>query len=107
LRESIKAIPWPGAVAPAANLHNLLKAPDQKNWQPADDMQTFRSATIHSVKGQEFPAVVVVIPEARRKDAGRHALDHWENGLATEPRRDGETTDARRPVITSLRRTAQ
>ena len=87
LRESIKAIPWPGGAAPAANLHNLLKAPHQKNWQPGDDTRAFRSATIHSVKGQEFPAVVVVIPEARRKDAGRHVLDHWENGLATEPRR--------------------
>jgi superfamily I DNA/RNA helicase len=75
-----------GGVAPA-NLHNLLKAPHQKNWQPGDDTPAFRSATIHSVKGQEFPAVVVVIPEAPRKDAGRHVLDHWENGLATEPRR--------------------
>jgi len=87
LRESIKAIPWPSGVAPAANLHNLLKAPHQKNWQPGDDIPAFRSVTIRSVKGQEFPAVVVVIPEARRKDAGRHVLDHWENGLATEPRR--------------------
>jgi superfamily I DNA/RNA helicase len=87
LRESIKAIPWPEGVAPAANLHHLLKAPDQKNWQPGDDTLAFRSATIHSVKGQEFPAVVLVVPEARRKDIGRHVLDDWEDDLATEPRR--------------------
>ena len=69
LRESVKAILWPDTVTPPANLHHLLKAPDQKNWQPRDDSQVFRSATIHSVKGKEFPAVVVVVAGARRKNA--------------------------------------
>lgn len=86
LRESVKAIPWPDGVIPAANLHQLLKAPGQKNWQPGDDTQDFRSATIHSVKGQEFPAVVVVIPGPPRKNAGQ-VLGDWENDLPSEPRR--------------------
>jgi superfamily I DNA/RNA helicase len=87
-RESIKALPWPSGVTPPANLGQMLRAPDQKLWQPSDDTHAFRSATIHSVKGQEFPGVVVVFPKAPRKDAaGLHVLDHWENGVSTEPRR--------------------
>lgn len=87
LRASIKAIPWPDRVAPADNLSQLLRAPDQKNWQPGDDAQAFRAATIHSVKGKEFPGVVVVLPEKPRTDDGLHVLDHWDKQVPTESRR--------------------
>jgi superfamily I DNA/RNA helicase len=87
LRESVKAIPWPDDVALVSNYGQRFREPDQKNWLTSDDIQRFRSATIHSVKGQEFPGVVVVVPKNPRKDAHGHVLDHWENQLSTEPRR--------------------
>jgi DNA helicase II / ATP-dependent DNA helicase PcrA len=87
LRESLKAIPWPGDVALVANYGQRFREPGQKDWLTSNDIQRFRSATIHSVKGQEFPGVVVVLPKNPRKDAQGHVLDHWENQLSTESRR--------------------
>ena len=89
LRESIKAVHWPGGVTPAANLGQLLRAPDQKLWQPSDDTHAFRSATIHSVKGQEFPGVVVVFPEgaAQRRRQVATSLTTGRTACSAEPRR--------------------
>ena len=88
LRESVRAITWPADMAPVDNLSQLLRAPDQKTWQVSDEAQAFRAASVHSVKGQEFPAVVVVVPEKPREDpAGLHFLDYWQRGLPSESRR--------------------
>jgi len=89
VREHLQRIDWPGAVAVAPNLGSLLRAPTVSEWLvEAAVPSVFRAATIHSVKGQEFPGVVVVLPSNLIKDStGLHAVDHWESQTACELRR--------------------
>ena len=48
----------------------------------------FRAATVHSVKGQEFGAVLLSIPKRLRRDSSNlTVLDHWEQDLVSEARR--------------------
>lgn len=90
VRQYMQQITWPADISPRADLGAVLRAPTQDSWsehaEPSSD--AFRAATIHSVKGREFPAVVVVLPKKLRADAsGHHLLDHWENGTPSELRR--------------------
>lgn len=87
LRESVQAIHWPDDVRLVGSPNQRFRTPDDKDWLVGDDAQAFRSGTIHSVKGQEFPGVVVVLPKNLRKGAYGHVLDHWENRVSTEARR--------------------
>jgi hypothetical protein len=90
LRQYIAGIRWPAGTTPRTDLGMMFKAPAQKDWQAAsrDAAETFASATIHSVKGREFPAVVVVLPKNLLTDAGNHhVLEHWERGMPSELRR--------------------
>lgn len=70
-------------------LGSRIKAPPADEWQTtAGDLTAFPAATIHSVKGREFPAVVVVFPANLLKDnVGHHAVDHWSGESAAEVRR--------------------
>jgi DNA helicase II / ATP-dependent DNA helicase PcrA len=90
LRQYIGAIRWPAGITPRTDLGMMFKAPAQKDWLAAsgDGAETFASATIHSAKGREFPAVVVVLPKNLLTDAGnQNVLDHWEQGMPSELRR--------------------
>jgi superfamily I DNA/RNA helicase len=90
LRQYVTAIPWPPGFTPPTDLGKLLKAPPQDQWPTpaADGPKPFASTTIHSVKGREFPAVVVVLPQKLRRDSsGGDVLQHWEQGKASEARR--------------------
>ena len=90
LRQYIAGIHWPAGTTPRTDLGMMFKAPAQKDWLAAsrDDAETFAYATIHSVKGREFPAVVVVLPKNLLTDAdNHHVLDHWERGIPSELRR--------------------
>jgi hypothetical protein len=56
---------WPGTVRPRDDLENIFKAPSADDCSALGQVEQvtgFASATIHSVKGREFPAVVVVLP---------------------------------------------
>jgi hypothetical protein len=65
---------------PPAVAWRALEKPQQRPW--------FTWGTIHSVKGQEFPGVALIIPEGLRKDdKGRTVIDHWRDSLNSEARR--------------------
>jgi superfamily I DNA/RNA helicase len=90
VREYVKQIQWPTGIAPKENLGAALKAPQESAWPVSDGSTSaaFRSATIHSVKGHEFPTAVVILPEKlRRDDDGKHVLDHWDEDIPSEARR--------------------
>jgi ATP-dependent exoDNAse (exonuclease V) beta subunit len=68
-----------------------LRTPSVDQWgklgTPSQEV-SLAWATVHSVKGQEFPAVALVIPDSRHKgDDGLTAVDHWEAGTDAEARR--------------------
>lgn len=90
VRQYIRQITWPSGISPLTDLGTMLRAPSHEDWpeHTAPSPETLRAATIHSVKGREFPAVVVVLPKKLRTDAnGQDLLDHWENGTQSEMRR--------------------
>ena len=90
VRDYVKQIPWPAGITPKDNLGTLLKAPQDSAWPTSDEdaSAVFLAATIHSVKGREFPAVVVILPKNLRQDAAnQHVLDHWDQGIDSEARR--------------------
>jgi superfamily I DNA/RNA helicase len=90
LREYVANIRWPAGITPRTDLGRIFKAPAQKDWlaTSGNSAEIFASATIHSVKGREFPAVVVVLPKNLLTDASNHhGLDHWEQGMPSELRR--------------------
>ena len=71
-------------------LGSFLKAPQESAWPTSDEdaPAMFPFATIHSVKGREFPTVVVVLPKSLREDeTDGHVLDHWDQGVGSEARR--------------------
>ena len=90
VRDYVKQIPWPAGITPKDNLGAFLKAPPDPAW-PAPDKEApagFPFATIHSVKGREFAATVVALPQNLRTDpSNQNVLDHWEHGMDTEARR--------------------
>jgi len=89
VREHLQRVDWPGDVTVATNLGSLLRAPNASDWPvDVDEPGTFRAASIHSVEGQEFPGVVVVLPSNLIQDSdGLHAVDHWQSQTASELRR--------------------
>jgi superfamily I DNA/RNA helicase len=91
VRDYVKQIPWPVGIIPKDNLGTFLKAPPDSAWLTSDEdasAAVFPFATIHSVKGREFPTAVVVLPQNLRMDsAGQHVLDHWDQGIGSEARR--------------------
>jgi DNA helicase-2/ATP-dependent DNA helicase PcrA len=91
VRGHVKQIQWPTGITEMDNqaMGSFLKAPQESAW-PVSDEDTpapFPFATIHSVKGREFPTVIVVLPKKLRTEDGRHVLDHWDQALPSEARR--------------------
>ena len=78
-----------------AKLGARLKSPNEKVWNywkaridganSAVGQNTAPWAHIHSVKGDEFDAVILAIPLSSH--GSTHVLDDWENNLNTEQRR--------------------
>jgi len=89
VREHLQKIAWPTGVTLSENLGSRIRAPSAEEWQAStEDPAAFAAATIHSVKGREFPGVVVVLPASLLKDDdSHHAVDHWERETASEVRR--------------------
>jgi DNA helicase-2/ATP-dependent DNA helicase PcrA len=90
VRDYFKKIRWPAGITPRDNLSAFLKAPQNSAWPASSDevAAVFPFATIHSVKGREFPTVVVILPKNLREDAtNQHILDHWDQGTGSEARR--------------------
>jgi superfamily I DNA/RNA helicase len=90
LREYVKGIPRPSGVDITVSIGTFFQTPNPKSWKASSEETTaiFRSSTIHSVKGQEFPGVVVVLPqELYAEPSGQNVLDYWDNDAASEPRR--------------------
>jgi hypothetical protein len=90
LREAARTLGWPSVVA-LKDLSAQLKAATGSEWSNLGLEQTngsFPWGTVHSAKGREHDAVVVVIPEHLTRDAhNRTVLDVWEQGLDSEARR--------------------
>jgi DNA helicase-2/ATP-dependent DNA helicase PcrA len=89
VRTTVDQLTWPAHVQrPSLNSH--FRTPNSDQWselgvEPSGGM---RWGTVHSVKGQEFPAVIVVLPQKMIKDSsGLSVLDQWEQGVDAEPRR--------------------
>jgi hypothetical protein len=90
LRQYVKQIRWPASITPRPDLGTFIKAPKEAIWKVSreDAPGAFDAATVHSVKGREYTGVVLVLPkELHTDDSGRHVIDHWEDGVASELRR--------------------
>lgn len=92
VRDHVKNVSWPTSVTPKdkAGLGSFLKAPQESTWPTfgKDASVAFRFGTIHSVKGREFPTVVVVLPKGLREgETDGYVLDHWGQGVGSEARR--------------------
>ncbi|MFS8573562.1 MAG: hypothetical protein LOD85_11175, partial [Clostridia bacterium] len=90
LQAVVESMPFPPQLA-VRRVTEYLKTPSVDQWgkldtSPQDASLTW--GTVHSGKGQEFPAGALVIPKSLRKDEdGLTVLDHWEAGTDAEPRR--------------------
>lgn len=91
VRRYVEDIQWPDGTGPRVSLGNTLKAPVQDKWSPVGQLErspAFAWGTVHSVKGREFPGVVVVLPrKLLEDDHGHTVLDHWEQNKPSELRR--------------------
>jgi DNA helicase II / ATP-dependent DNA helicase PcrA len=90
VRDHVEQIQWPTVITRKDKLGTFIKAPPDSAWPTSDEEASaaFPFATIHSVKGREFPTAVVVLPQNLRLDsAGQHVLDHWDQGIGSEARR--------------------
>ncbi|MEX0825942.1 MAG: UvrD-helicase domain-containing protein [Acidimicrobiia bacterium] len=88
LKDSLGGLAWPsGDQIDTAG----IRKPSAKSWQAVDARPVIRGAlratTVHSVKGQEFRAVLLAIRRPRSDQSGLTVLDHWEQDLPTEERR--------------------
>jgi DNA helicase II / ATP-dependent DNA helicase PcrA len=90
VRKFVGDLSWPGTTK-SKSLASSLQAPKAEKWAAAtfaDASDSLKADTIHSYKGQESPAAVIILPKNLRKDEnGRTVLDHWEGGHDTEARR--------------------
>ena len=91
LKSLLTSVPWPAGYSLETG---AVRTPTDKSWRAVDTVMTsygetaLRAATIHSVKGQEFQAVLLRIPEDLRADSeDLTVLDHWEHDRPTEDRR--------------------
>jgi superfamily I DNA/RNA helicase len=67
----------------------VLRLVQDSAWPTSDEdaLAAFPFATIHSVKGREFPTVVVVLTKSPREEStDGHVLDHWDQGVGSEAR---------------------
>ena len=84
-------MPWPDGTGPQPGFGSMLKAPPLDRWSAVGEIErspTFAWASVHSVKGREFPSVVVVLPPKLPKDRdGLTVLDYWQQNLPSEMRR--------------------
>jgi DNA helicase II / ATP-dependent DNA helicase PcrA len=90
VRTVINGFRYPAGLS-LASVTQYLKTPSDRQWAKLDRTSPddcLNWGTIHSVKGQEFEAVALVIPRSLRKDGDdRNVIDHWETGTDSEPRR--------------------
>lgn len=89
VRRIVQGLDWPRSVE-LINLGNQLATPPQAKWDELaiDPPVTIPWGTIHSVKGREFEAVALVIPQQPIPDAdGKTCLDLWADGVDGESRR--------------------
>lgn len=90
LRDFIGEVRWPNGKV-LTNVSQIIKAVPAAKWDVLANASTgfdLKSATVHSVKGKEFEAAVVVIPSSLVKcPLGKTALDHWEESSDAEVRR--------------------
>lgn len=103
-----------------ANLSQRLKKPNDEVWtrcQAIDAAVELVAETIHGVKGREFEAVLVALPDDLRKVDGKTVIEVLEEGSNTEARRvlyvgasrarsilgfgAGENTDRIRALLTA------
>lgn len=90
VRAHVRRMDWPAGVIPRNDLGSLFKAPSEAAWAGAGGEETSSQAwaTIHSVKGREFPGVVIILPQRLHQDGtGRDVLDCWEGNAGAEMRR--------------------
>lgn len=89
VRRIVQGLAWPRFVE-LINLGNQLATPPQTKWDELaiDPPVTIPWGTIHSVKGREFEAVALIIPQQLIPDAdGKTCLDLWADGVDGESRR--------------------
>ncbi len=91
LKSSLTRVEWPAgnSLSPGA-----IRTPRAESWSTVATMVTGNSegtlpaGTVHSVKGQEFRAVLLRIPQnLPTNHEGSTVLDHWECDRPTEDRR--------------------
>lgn len=91
LQGVLRSVVWPAgnSLRPGA-----IRTPREGSWSTVSEVVThpeehaLRAATVHSVKGQEFQAVLLRIPKDLHPDSeSLTVLDHWELDRPTEDRR--------------------
>jgi DNA helicase-2/ATP-dependent DNA helicase PcrA len=86
---AIEALECPSGVQ-LQSVRQRLRVPDAAVWSTlpvVDDVPKLRAATIHSVKGMEFEAVLLALEERLQKTNGLTVIDAWEQGVDHEPLR--------------------
>lgn len=109
VRRIVECLDWPSAVE-LSNLGNRLATPPQARWDELaiDPPVAIPWGTIHSVKGREFEAVALIIPQQLiPDDDGKTCLDLWGDGVDGESRRVlyVGATRARRLLIVAVHTT--
>jgi DNA helicase-2/ATP-dependent DNA helicase PcrA len=89
VRARVNSLDWPAQLTVNASIFRAPTATVWANLTKADVRPALPFSTIHGVKGQQFPAVALVLPSQnnRRSSSGPTALDHWEDNTEGEPRR--------------------
>jgi DNA helicase II / ATP-dependent DNA helicase PcrA len=89
LQGIVRGLSWPGSVV-LPNLGKRLATPSETDWAglALDPPEGLPWGTIHSAKGREFEAVILVIPKTLTPDQdGNTCLDLWETAQDGESRR--------------------
>lgn len=89
LRRIVQRLGWPTSVT-IANLGHQLATPSETKWSELmlEPPTGVPWGTIHSVKGREYEAVVLVIPQQLVPNSeGKSCLDLWSEGEDGESRR--------------------
>ncbi|WKZ83219.1 MAG: UvrD-helicase domain-containing protein [Acidimicrobiia bacterium] len=88
LKARLGSVAWPNGL-----VVRTARMPTEKSWKPIANRRAttalgLRASTIHSAKGHEYRAVLLVIPKTlRADDKGNTVLDDWEHDFPSEPRR--------------------
>lgn len=90
VRDLVETSALPAAVE-LKKLSDQIKAAPEDTWKEIEGYAAHPLlpwATVHTVKGREFPAVVMTIPKSLQKNADeKTVVDLWEQDLEDEPRR--------------------